>query len=124
MLAAAIVAIAIISSTFLQLSANKKRKKKNSDDKQTKKRNGANYFITINVIKKKDNNKKEAKIRTFAKATAIIVAATFKVNDIYKDDTWGLVLDWLYKLVFCGGIFFIFLYKSSLLWWNQQLSSY
>ena len=43
--------------------------------------------MAINVIKKKDNNKKEAKAKTPAKAAVAIAIATFKVDNIYKNNT-------------------------------------
>ena len=96
--------------------ANEKWKKKNSGNKQIKKRNSVSRFITINVIKKKNNDKKEAKAKIPAEAIATIAAVVFKTGDIYKDNAWGLVLDWLYKLVLRSSIFFILSYENSFLW--------
>ena len=121
------IAVAVAAATSPappRLSAGGKRKKKNGGGKRIKKRNGAGRFTAINAVKEEDDNKEEAEVRTLAKAAAAIAAAALKAGDIYEDDAWGLVSNWLRKLVLCGGIFFIPSYKSSPLWWNQQLGPY
>ena len=71
--------------------------------------------MAINAIKKENDDKKKAKARTPAEAAVAIVAAAFKAGNIYKDDAWSLISNWLYKLVFYGDIFFIFPYGNSFL---------
>ena len=43
--------------------------------------------MIINIVKEKDDDKEEAEVRIPAEVAAAIAVATFKVSDIYKNDT-------------------------------------